>query len=124
MVSRKILVVDDLVIIRQATALMLESIGFDADQAASGAQAIEMFKAAKYAAIIMDFNMPQMNGFECTAKIRELERESGSRIPIICMSTGNDAGMKERCLAADLDDFLEKDCGPPELAATLLHWVG
>jgi CheY-like chemotaxis protein len=123
MVSHKILVIDDIPIVSQATALMLKSIGYEVDQAVSGAAAIELFKTTEYAAIITDFNMPKMNGFECTAKIRELEKSTGSRIPIICMSTGNDAGMKERCLAADLDDYLDKDCSLAELTATLLHWV-
>lgn len=103
---------------------MLESLGYSVDQAASGAEAIEQFKTAEYAAIIMDFNMPNMNGFECAAKIRELENGSGSRVPIICMSAAKDGSMKEQCLAAGLDDFLEKDCSVGELMATLLHWVG
>lgn len=124
MVSARILVVDDTPISCQATALMLESIGYEVDLAASGAQAIDLFKTAEYAAILMDFHMPNMNGFECAAKIREIERESGSRIPIICMSAANDADMKEQCLSAGLDDFLSKDCTPGELTATLLHWVG
>ena len=68
MASKRILVVDDMAIISQGTALMLESFGYSADQAASGAEAIERFKTTEYAAIIMDFNMPEMNGFECTAK--------------------------------------------------------
>lgn len=124
MVSKRILVVDDVAIVSQATALMLESLGYSVDQAASGAEAIEQFKTAEYAAIIMDFNMPNMNGFECAAKIRELENGSGSRVPIICMSAAKDGSMKEQCLAAGLDDFLEKDCSVGELMATLLHWVG
>ena len=124
MVGKKILIVDDMPIVSHGTALMLESIGYDADQAASGAAAIELFKSTEYAAIIMDFNMPGMNGFECTAKIRELENGTGSRIPIICMSSENEPGMKERCLAANLDDFLDKECSVAALTATLLHWVG
>lgn len=122
--EKKILVVDDTPIQRAALALMLYSAGFKVDEAANGQMALDMFKPGLYAAIIMDYNMPNMNGFECTQKIRELESESGSRIPIICMSTANDAGMKERCLAAGLDDFLDKDCSVGELTAALLHWVG
>jgi len=124
MASKRILVVDDMAIVSQGTALMLESFGYSVDQAASGAEAIERFKATEYAAIIMDFSMPEMNGFECTAKIRELENGSGSRIPIICMSAAKDGSMKRQCLAAGLDDFLEKDCSVGEMMATLLHWVG
>jgi len=122
--SLRILVVDDMPIVSQGTALMLESVGYEVDQAESGAEAIELFKSTKYAAIIMDFNMPLMNGFECTAQIRRLET-TDQRVPIICMSsTGREADMKEQCLAAGLDDFLDKDCTLAELTATLLHWVG
>lgn len=122
--SLRILVVDDMPIVSQGTALMLESMGYEVDQAESGAEAIELFKSTKYAAIIMDFNMPLMNGFECTAQIRRLET-TDQRVPIICMSsTGREADMKEQCLAAGLDDFLDKDCTLAELTATLLHWVG
>ncbi|HIA51716.1 MAG TPA: response regulator [Candidatus Melainabacteria bacterium] len=124
MVNRRILVVDDLPLVSQGTALMLESIGYEVDQAANGPRAIELFKAAQYAAIIMDYNMPGMNGFECTANIRELEKSTGRRTPIICMSAAKETDMKERCLAADLDDFLDKDCSLAEMTATLLHWVG
>jgi CheY-like chemotaxis protein len=53
-----------------------------------------------------------------------LENGTGSRIPIICMSSENEPGMKERCLAANLDDFLDKECSVAALTATLLHWVG
>lgn len=120
----RILVVDDLLIVSQGIAFLLESIGYEVDQAASGAAAIDLFKTTQYAAIITDFNMPEMNGFECAARIRQLEKSTGERIPIICMSAGNESGMKERCLAADLDDFLDKDCSVAELTATLLHWVG
>jgi CheY-like chemotaxis protein len=103
---------------------MLKSMGYDVDQAASGAAAIKRFESTKYAAIIMDYNMPEMNGFECAAKIREIESQSGRETPIICMSSDNDSGMKERCLAAGLNDYLDKDCSMAELTATLLHWVG
>lgn len=122
--SRRILVVDDTPIARAAVALMLEMAGYKVDQASNGKTALTMFKPGQYAAIIMDYHMPNMNGFECAQKIREIESESGSRIPIICMSTANDAGMKERCIEAGLDDFLDKDCGIGELTAALLHWVG
>lgn len=124
MAERRILVVDDTPIVRTATALMLESLGYKVDQAANGSIALTMFDPGFYAAVIMDFHMPNMNGFECTAKIRELEKSSGTRVPIICMSTAKEADMKERCLAADLDDFLDKDCGIGELMTTLLYWVG
>lgn len=123
MVRHRALVVDDIAISRTAAALMLQAMGYEVDEAASGEAALLLFEPAKYAVIIMDYNMPKMNGFECTAKIRMMESESGRRTPIICMSTDNERDMKERCLAAGLDDFLNKDCSMGEMTATVLHWV-
>lgn len=119
MAKSKILVVDDRPISRTALALMLQYAGYEVEEAANGPSAISKFKPGFYAAIIMDFNMPSMNGFECATKIRALESESGTRIPIICMSTDNKPGMKERCLAADLDDFLDKACSSDELITAI-----
>jgi CheY-like chemotaxis protein len=119
MAKSKILVVDDTPISRAALALMLECAGYEVEEAPNGPSALSKFKPGLYAAIIMDFNMPSMNGFECTAKIRALETESGTHIPIICMSTENKPGMKDRCLLAGLDDFLDKACHSDELIATL-----
>jgi CheY-like chemotaxis protein len=111
--------VDDTPIVRAAVALMLQTAGYEVDEAADGFKALSIFKPGLYAAIVMDYNMPKMNGFECAAKIRELESETDSRTPIICMSTANEPDMKEKCLKAGLDDFLDKECSPAELAAVL-----
>lgn len=120
----KILVVDDMPIVRSGTTLLLESLGYEVDEAASGVEAIELYKTGHYAAIIMDYNMPEMNGFECTAIIREHEKKSGHRIPIICMSASNDDDeMKAACMTANLNDYLNKDCSPAELKNILSKWI-
>lgn len=76
--ARRILVVDDMPVPRMGTALVIHLRGFEVDQAESGAQAIEMFKANQYAAIIMDYNMPIMNGLQCAGKIRAMEKGTDS----------------------------------------------
>lgn len=122
--TARILVVDDMPIVSQGTALLLESMGYEVDQAASGAAALELFAAVSYVAIIMDYNMPKMNGLECAREIRKLEIQKGSRIPIICMSTANEQDMEERCLEAGLDSFLDKDCNANRLQdclSALIH---
>jgi len=111
----KALVVDDAPIARMAATLTLQLMGYEVDEAASPATALDMFHPAKYALIIMDYQMPQMNGFQCTAKIRELETGAGSRTPILCMSMENEPNMKELCRAAGLDEFLNKECSTEEM---------
>lgn len=120
---QRILVVDDMSIPRIGTALMLDSWGFEVDQAESGAQAIEMVKATQYAAIIMDYNMPEMNGLQCASKIRDIEKSTGRHIPIICMSASDEKGLEQACKAAGLDDFLSKDCSTNALGDMILKWT-
>lgn len=111
-------------IVRSGTTLLLESLGYKVDEAASGVEAIELYKTGHYAAIIMDYNMPEMNGFECTAVIRELEKDAKIRIPIICMSASNDdEEINAACLAANLDDYLNKDCSGVEVQDILSKWL-
>lgn len=121
--ARRILVVDDMPVPRMGTALVIHLRGFEVDQAESGAQAIEMFKANQYAAIIMDYNMPIMNGLQCAGKIRAMEKGTGSRIPIICMSASNEKDIEQTCKNAGLDDFLSKDCSSEVLGNMILKWT-
>jgi CheY-like chemotaxis protein len=119
----KVLVVDDQAIVRQGAAITLQGHGFDVDQAASGAEALNMVKACSYAVIIMDYNMPNMDGFECTAQIRELEKGSGNRVPVICVSANMREDMRAACLGADMDDYIDKDWKREELHDLVLKWL-
>ena len=96
---------------------MLQSLGYRAEFAAHGGEAVQAFETGKYFAILMDVVMPVMNGLEATRKIRE--RETGSRIPIIALTANAMPGDRERCLAAGMDDFLSKPFKRDELADKL-----
>ncbi len=123
--KRKILIVDDHAIIRQGAALTLETLGFKVDQAASGDHAVQLFEPGQYAAILMDYQMPGMNGFECTAQIRQIESQSGApRVPIICISAFAKEDMKTVCLEAGLDDYIPKDWSTDELKGVLDKHLG
>lgn len=122
--KRKILVVDDTPLLCQGTAWMLEVLGFEVDQAMSGERAISLFASGSYAGVVMDYHMPQMDGFQCTAEIRRLEQKSGNRTPIICFTASDDDElMRGACLKADLDDYINKDCTQQEFADVVLKWV-
>lgn len=123
MKSRVVLVVDDTVITRQGTALAIQCLGFETDEAEDGPVALAKVKTTEYAAIIMDYNMPLMNGLECTAKIRELETGTGSRTPIIGMTASEEQDIRQKCIDAGMDDFIEKSCSNTELRETLAKWV-
>lgn len=123
MKGRVVLIVDDLDITRQGTAFAVEGVGFDTDQASSGFEALEKIKARAYAAVLMDYNMPEMNGIDCTAKIREMEAGTGRRTPIIGMTASEDAGLRERCLQAGMDDYIDKSCSTAELLLVLEKWA-
>ena len=98
---------------------ILKGLGYRAEFAANGVEAVEAFAPGKYLAILMDLRMPVMNGFEAVAIIRS--RESGSRVPIIALSANIMPNSREIYLAAGMDDFLTKPFKKEELAAKLAN---
>ncbi len=87
---------------------MLEKRGFSVDIAENGRQAIEMHSAKAYAAIFMDCQMPEIDGYEATRTIRGNERDARRRLPIIAMTANTMTGDRENCLAAGMDDYVGK----------------
>jgi signal transduction histidine kinase/CheY-like chemotaxis protein len=98
---------------------MLERLGYCAETSADGAAAVEAFVPGKYFAILMDMEMPVMDGLAATRKIRELEAQSGGHVPIIAVTANVMPGDRERCLAAGMDEFISKPIKWAELAAIL-----
>jgi CheY-like chemotaxis protein len=96
---------------------LLQSLGYRAEFATNGVEAVNAFVPGKFSAILMDVQMPVMDGLEATSAIRALE--SGSRVPIIAFTANAMPGDRERCLAAGMDDFLAKPFKKHELAAKL-----
>jgi CheY-like chemotaxis protein len=98
---------------------MLRSLGYRAEFAVDGAEAIRSFVPGKYFAILMDIVMPVMGGSEATRKIREIEVATGGHVPIIALTANVMPGDRERCLAAGMDDFLSKPFKRAELSRSL-----
>jgi CheY-like chemotaxis protein len=82
-----------------------------------------MLAHGEYAAVFMDCQMPQLDGYAATAQIRAAERE-GTRIPIIAMTAHAMTGDRERCLAAGMDDYMSKPVRPEVVDAMLERWLG
>jgi CheY-like chemotaxis protein len=122
--NRVILVVDDTNIVREGTILVLRyKFNYETEEAADGLTAIEKIKLKTFNAILMDCNMPDMDGFECTAKIRELEKPSGTRTIIIGLTASNARDIREECLKAGMDDYIDKSCSNLELNEILMKWL-
>ena len=102
----------------------LARIGYAADLAADGRMALECFRAVPYGLIITDVHMPEMDGLELTAAIREIERAEGRRrIPVIALSADVRSGETERYLAAGMDDYLRKPVAVAQLRDALARWL-
>lgn len=98
----------------------LDYLGYSHEVARNGAEAFEKFKAKRYAAILMDVQMPELNGFDATQLIRQYEAANQlQRITIIGMTAHALAGDKERCLASGMDDYIPKPVSEEELKGKL-----
>ena len=111
----RVLLVEDDVVNRQVETLMLEHLGFEVDVVADGAEAVTAAAAVRYAAILIDCELPVLDGYEATIAIRGGERP-GARVPIIGLSVHTD---RQRCLDAGMDEHLPKPFALDALAHAL-----
>ncbi len=118
---RALLAEDNLVNQKVATK-MLERFGVSVDLAHNGIEAVRLYLQARYDIILMDCQMPDMDGLACTREIRSLQKLAASAraIPIIALTANIMEGERERCLAAGMDDFLSKPLKLQDLQSVLL----
>ncbi|WP_051548610.1 response regulator [Nocardioides sp. URHA0032] len=118
--SRRVLVVEDNPVNQLVAVGLLEALGYATETADDGAVALETLADGDFDLVLMDVQMPRMDGYAATRAIRE----RGSRIPVIAMTAAAVEGERDRCLAAGMDDFLTKPVDPAALGAVLDLWIG
>jgi len=113
--DKVILVADDSQVNQKVALLQLKSLGLMARAVSSGEEAVEQVATGEYALVLMDCQMPEMDGFQATGAIRKAERGSDKRIPIIALTGSADAEGRAKCLESGMDDVLIKPVAPMKL---------
>ncbi len=117
-----VLVVEDNHVNQLVAVSILEYLGFSTAVAGNGFEAIASYQRNTFAAVLMDCEMPDMDGYAATEEIRRIEGR-GTRTPVIAMTAGVGMGERERCLLAGMDDYLPKPVNPDDLDSTLSRWL-
>jgi signal transduction histidine kinase/DNA-binding response OmpR family regulator/HPt (histidine-containing phosphotransfer) domain-containing protein len=120
----RILLAEDNEINCMVACALLEQGGYTVEVAHNGSQVLPLLNKGRFDAVLMDIQMPVMDGFQATAAIREQESDSGSRIPIVAMTAHAMTGYRERCLAAGMDGYVTKPIRPDRLFEALSEVCG
>ena len=120
--SPVVLVAEDSQVNQILAVRLLDQCGYRCDVVSDGLQALRAIEQTRYAAVLMDCQMPELDGYDATREIRR--RENGtSRLPVIAMTAHTMSGDREKCLAAGMDDYVSKPIRLQVLGHTLARWV-
>jgi PAS domain S-box-containing protein len=124
MYSGQVLLVEDNAINQRVARRFLERLGCEVQVVGDGRQAVEAYERNSYTFILMDMQMPVMDGLEATRRIRELEQGGAKRTPIVALTANAMMGTLERCLEAGMDDYLTKPLDISRLQDVLDRFMG
>jgi len=119
----RLLLAEDNVVNQKMAARLLGKMGYRIDIADNGEEAVRLWREGDYAMILMDVQMPVMDGFAATQAIRRLEAGGRRHTPIAAMTANAMSGDRERCLASGMDDYLSKPIDPARLKSVLDAWL-
>ena len=120
----RILVVDDNITNQKVAQGLLKKMGLRADTAANGAEALRALEAIPYSLVLMDVQMPEMDGFAATRRIRDPQSQViNHQLPVIAMTAHALQGDRERCLEMGMDDYVSKPVSSQSLATILERWL-
>jgi CheY-like chemotaxis protein len=114
-----LLLAEDNVVNQRLAVRLLEKRGHTVVAVGNGQEALAALRQQRFDLVLMDVQMPEMDGLEATAAIREHEKQSGSHLPIIAMTAHAMQGDRERCLAAGMDDYVVKPMQATDLYAAI-----
>jgi CheY-like chemotaxis protein len=120
--GRRVLLAEDNAFNRALIEHVLEPMGCQVDSAHSGAEAVKLFKPGHYDLVLMDCQMPEMDGLSATRRIREMEGGQ-TRVPVVAVTAGTVSGARRACVDAGMDDFLAKPFSLGRLRKKVLEWL-
>ena len=120
--SRRILLAEDNNFNQKVAVGMLEKMGHSITIAGNGREAVEMARTGMFDLILMDIQMPEMDGYQATAAIRQHQQQSGKHVPIVAMTAHAMAGDREKILQSGMDDYISKPITRQSLALLLDKW--
>ena len=121
--AMRILLAEDNAVNQKIALRLLEKSGLSADLARNGREAVEASQRSNYDLILMDCQMPEMDGFEATMEIRRLERATSRHTPIVALTANAMAGDRERCLNSGMDDYVSKPFDVKALQGLIDRWL-